>query len=200
MIGDHMKRLSQLLAATGFASALLLSASNLIAQNDPPPPADGGQGRQGGRGGRGGSGGGFDPAQMQQRMMENIREQMAVKDDAEWKILEERIQKVADAQREIGFGGGMRRMFRRPGGDTQNNDQGGNRRRGMFGGEPSAEEQALDKAIDSKASKEEIKNAMTKYRASKKDKEAKLVAAQDELKKVLSVQQEAVALAMGLVK
>jgi hypothetical protein len=188
-----MKRLSQLMAAAGFASALLLSASNLIAQNNPPPPADGGQDRQGGRGGRGG---GFDPA----RMMENIREQMAVKDDAEWKILEERIQKVSDAQREIGFGGGMRRLFRRPGGDTQNNDQGGNRRRGMFGGEPSAEEQALDKAIDSKASKDDLKSAMTKYRASKKEKEAKLVAAQDELKKVLSVQQEAVALAMGLVK
>jgi hypothetical protein len=184
------------MAAAGFASALLLSASNLIAQNDPPPPADGGQDRQGGRGGRGG----FDPAQMQQRMMENIREQMAVKDDAEWKILEERIQKVSDAQREIGFGGGMRRLFRRPGGDAQNNDQGGGRRRGMFGGEPSVEEQALDKAIDSKASKEEIKSAMTKYRASKKEKEAKLAAAQDELKKVLSVQQEAVALAMGLVK
>ena len=192
-----MKRLSQLMAAAGFASALLLSASNLIAQNDPPPPADGGQGRPGGRGGRGG---GFDPAQMQQRMMENVREQMAVKDDAEWKILEERIQKVSDAQREIGFGSGMRRMFRRPGGDTQNNDQGGNRRRGGFGGEPSAEEQALDKAIDSKVSKDELKSAMTKYRASKKEKEAKLAQAQEELKKVLSVQQEAAALAMGLVK
>jgi hypothetical protein len=189
-----MKKLHQLLAVTGFASALLLSTGNLIAQND--PPAGGGQG-----GGRGGRGGGFgDPAEMQKRMMENVREQMAVKDDAEWKILEERIQKVSEAQREIGFGGGMRRMFRRPGGDTQNNDQGGNRRRGGFGGEPSAEEQALDKAIDSKASKEEIKSAMAKYRASKKEKEAKLAEAQEELKKVLSVQQEAVALAMGLVK
>lgn len=194
-----MKKLHQLLAVTGFASALLLSAGNLTAQDNPPP--GGGQGGdRGGRGGRGGLGGGFDPAQMQQRMMENIREQMAVKDDAEWKILEERIQKVSDAQREIGFGSGMRRMFRRPGGDTQNNDQGGNRRRGGFGGEPSAEEQVLDKAIDSKASKDDLKSAMTKYRSSKKEKEAKLAQAQEELKKVLSVQQEAVALAMGLVK
>jgi len=191
-----MKRLSQLLAATSIASALLLSASNLLAQNDAATPAPGGQDRQGGRGGRGGPGGGFDPA----RMMDNVREQMAVKDDAEWKILEERIQKVWDAQREVGFGGGMRRLFRRPGGDTQNNDQGGSRRRGGFGGDPSAEELALDKAIDTKASKDEIKSAMTKYRASKKEKEAKLTAAQEELKKILSVQQEAVALAIGLVK
>ena len=40
---------------------------------------------------------------------------------------------------------------------------------------------------------------MTKYRASKKEKEAKLVTAQEELKKVLSTQQEAVALDLGLV-
>ena len=66
--------------------------------------------------------------------------------------------------------------------------------------DPSAEELALDKAIDTKASKDEIKSAMTKYRASKKEKEAKLTAAQEELKKILSVQQEAVALAIGLVK
>jgi len=44
-----------------------------------------------------------------------------------------------------------------------------------------------------------LKSAMAKYRAAKKEKESKLSAAQDELKKVLSVQQEAVALSMGLV-
>lgn len=127
-------------------------------------------------------------------MMDNIREQFTVKDDAEWKLIEERVQKVMDTRREIGFGGsGMSRMFRRPGGDND-----GDRRRG-FGPEPSAEEQALEKAIDSKASKEELKSAMAKYRASRKDKEAKLTTAQEELKKVLNTQQEAVALSMGLV-
>jgi hypothetical protein len=133
-------------------------------------------------------------------MMENLRDQMKVTDDAEWKIIEERVAKVMEAQREIGFGTGMRRLFRRPGGDNNNNDgDRGGRGRG-FGPEPSAEEQALDKAIDSGASKEEIKNAMAKYRASKKEKETKLTTAQDELKKILTVQQEAVALAVGLVK
>ncbi len=126
--------------------------------------------------------------------MENIREQFGVKDDAEWKIIEERVNKVMDTRRDMGFGGsGMSRMFRRPGGDNNSGD----RRR--FGPEPSAEEQALEKAIDSKASKDELKSAMTKYRASKKEKEEKLTAAQDELKKVLDTQQEAVALSMGLV-
>ena len=196
-----MKKLSQLLAVSSLAVAFLVGANQLRAQDNQPPAGGGQSGGQGGgrrgRGGPGGGGGNFDPAQMQQRMMENIREHLAVKDDAEWKVLEERVQKVMDARRDIGFGG-MMRMFRRPGGD-QGGDQGGGRRRGGFGGEPSAEELALQKAIDSKASKDELKAAMTKCRASKKEKDAKLVAAQDELKKVLSTQQEAVALDLGLV-
>ncbi len=179
-----MKRLSQCLAITGVATALLLSVGNVVAQDAPP-----------GGGGRGP--GNFDPAQMQQRMLENIRSQMDVKDDAEWKIIADRITKVNDARREVGFGGGgMGRMFRRPGSDNQGNDQG--RRR--FGPEPSAEEQALEKAIDSKASKEDLKSAMAKLRASKKDKEAKLEAAQAELLKVVDTKQEAVLLSMGIVK
>jgi hypothetical protein len=135
---------------------------------------------------------------MQQRMLEGIRTQMDVKDDAEWKIIADRITKVNDARREVGFGGGgMGRMFRRPGGDNQG-DQ-GNRRR--FGPEPSAEESALEKAIDSKtATKDELKDAMKKFRASKKDKEAKLEAAQAELLKVVDTKQEAVLLSMGMVK
>ena len=132
--------------------------------------------------------------------MTNIREQFGVKDDAEWKILEERIQKVMDARREVGVGGGgFGRMFRRPGGDN-NNDGGRRRGGGFFGGEPDPAQEALDKAIDSKASKDELKSAMAKARASKKAKETKLTVAQDELKKVLSTEQEALALSMGLVQ
>jgi hypothetical protein len=188
-----MTKLNRWLAMAGIAAATCLTASTLIAQNNQP-------GDRQGRGGRGG--GGFDPSQFQARMMENIRDQMKVKDDTEWKLIEGRIQKVMDARRDVGFGGGGR-MFRRPGGPGgpggDNADQGG-RRRGPGGlGEPSAEQAALDKAIDSNASKDELKSAMAKVRAAKKEKEAKLATSQDELKKVLSVEQEAVALSMGLV-
>jgi hypothetical protein len=194
-----MTKLNRWLAMAGIAAAACLTASTLVAQDNQP-------GDRQGRGGRGGGGFG-DPAEFQARMMENIRDQMKVKDDTEWKLIEGRIQKVMDARREVGFGGGgMGRMFRRqgqggpggPGGD--NADQGGRRRGGPGGfGETSAEQAALDKAIDSNASKEELKSAMTKVRAAKKEKEAKLATAQEELKKVLSVEQEAVALSMGLV-
>jgi len=183
-------KLQQWLMTAGVAAVMALSTSKLAAQ-DPPP---GGQG--GDRQGRGGRGGGFDPAQMQERMMENIRDQFAIKDDAEWKAVEPLVKKVMDARRENAFNG-MRMMFRRPGGDNNGGVGGG--RRG-FGGEPSAEEEALQKAIDSKASKEELKTKMAALRKVKQTNEAKLKAAQEELKKVLTVQQEAAALQMGLVQ
>ncbi len=197
-----MTKLNRWLAMAGIAAATCLTASTLVAQDNPP-------GDRQGRGGRGGGGFG-DPAEMQARMMENIRDQMKVKDDTEWKLIEGRVQKVMEARREVGVGGGgFGRMFRRPGGQGGPGGPGGpggdnadgGRRRGGFGGfgEPSAEQQALDKAIDSSAPKEELKSAMAKVRAAKKEKETKLATAQEELKKVLNTEQEAVALSMGLV-
>ncbi len=159
--------------------------------------------QQGGGGQRGGGqrgGGGFDPEQMRQRMEERMRESFGVTDDAEWKVISERIQKVNEVRRESmgGMMGGMRGMMRPPGGQG-GDQQGGNRAR-FGGGEPNPAEEALDKAIETKASKEDLKAAMAKYRDARKASEEKLAKAQDELKAVLSVQQEAVALRMGLVK
>jgi hypothetical protein len=179
-----MKRLSQFMAASAVAAAVLVSAGNLVAQDNPPPG--------GGGGGRGGRGGGFDPAQFQQRMMERVKEQLEITKDDEWKALEPLVTKAFEARRDS-MTGSMRGFFGRSRGGN-NNDQ-GNRPR--FGPEPSADEQALDKAIESKASKDELKAAMTKFRAAKKDKEAKAKAAQEELRKVLTLRQEAIAVSNG---
>jgi len=164
---------------SGVAAVMALSASKLVAQND-TPKAD--------RRGRGN----FDPAQI----MDGIRERFAIKDDAEWKAIEPLVQKVMDGRREA-MVGGMGMMFRRPGGD---NNGGGQDRSRRFGGEPSPEVEALQKAIEAKASKEELKTKMAAVRKVKQANEAKLKAAQDELKKVLTVPQEAAALQMGLVQ
>lgn len=159
-----------------------------------------------------------DPEEMRQRMAERMREQFGVTDDAEWKIIEGKIQKVTEARRAVGggmgFGGGMAfgRGGRGPGGGGGDQAAGGgdgNRRRGGggggggfggFGGEPSAEVQDLQKAIDAKASADEIKAKLAKVREARKANEAKLETAQEDLKKVLSVRQEAVAVMMGLLK
>jgi hypothetical protein len=144
--------------------------------------------------------GNFDPEEMRQRMMENYREQMGVKDDAEWKLIEQRIEKVNAARREAGtaaFGAGAfgagRRGGRGPGGD-------GGGPRGGFRGASNPEVDALQKAISSNASADEIKQKLAKLREARKEKEAKLEQAQDDLRKVLSVRQEAVAVLNGLLK
>ena len=146
----------------------------------------------------------FDPEEMRQRMMTRMREQFGVTDDAEWKVIEGKIQKVNDARRAVGggfggmaaFGGGGRRGGGQ-GGDGDRAERGGNRR---FGGEPSAEVEDLRKAVEAKASADEIKTKLAKVREVRKANEAKLEAAQEDLRKVLSVRQEAVAVMFGLLK
>jgi hypothetical protein len=56
----------------------------------------------------------------------------------------------------------------------------------------------LQKAIDAKAPGDEIKTKLAAYRTARKQKEATLETARQDLKKVLSVRQEAVAVMMGL--
>ena len=56
----------------------------------------------------------------------------------------------------------------------------------------------MQKAIDSNAPTGQIKAALEKYRAAHKDKEAKLAQTQEDLRKVLTVRQEAQAVLLGL--
>ena len=105
---------------------------------------------------------------------------------------------MTDARREIGFGG-MRFGGGRRGGDNGGGgDQGG--RRGFGGGTPSPEVESLQKAIEAKAPADELKAKLAKVREARKQKEANLAKAQDELRKVLSVRQEASAVLMGLLQ
>jgi len=184
-----MKTFNQLSVLASAAFVMFLSASPVAAQQ--------------GQGGRGN----FDPAEFRQRMMDNYRERLEIKGDDEWKAIQPLVEKVMDARREVGFGGGGFGFGRGGGGrrgggnnDAQanGNNQGG--RRGFPGGEPSPEAQELQKAIDSNASKDELKAKLAKVREARKDKEAKLAKAQEDLKKVLTVKQEATAVLMGLLQ
>lgn len=146
----------------------------------------------------------FDPEEMRQRMAERMREQFGITDDAEWKIIEGKIQRVTEARRAVGggmaFGGTGGFGGRRGGGDGDNGGGQRSRRFGGIGGEPSPEVEDLRKAIEAKASADEIKTKLVKVREARKANEAKLEAAQEDLRKVLSVRQEAVAVMMGLLK
>jgi hypothetical protein len=179
--------MTQMLAIAGLACVASFGSNKAWAQQD--------------NGGRRG----FDPAraqEFQQRRMDRLKEELEAKDD-EWTALQPLIQKVMDAQRAVfadRIGGFMRGG--RGGGDNAGGggDNGGRRRGGGgFGmGEPSAEAQALEKAIESKASNSEMKAALAKYQESRKAKQTDLETAQANLKKVLSVRQEAILTAQGL--
>lgn len=182
-----MKKMMKKIALLAAAAVMMLGATKVSAQ------------------GQGGGRGNFDPEQMRQRMMDRMKEQLDIKDDAEGKLIMGKVEKVMEARREVArYGGGGFGGFGRgpggpggPGGGGQGGQGGG--RRGGFG-EPAPEQEALSKAIEAKASKEELKTAVEKYRAARKSAEEKLQAAQDDLKKVLSVKQEAAALMAGLVR
>jgi hypothetical protein len=87
-------------------------------------------------------------------------------------------------------------------GAGQGGDQANARRNrgGMGAPEPNPDMEALQKAVESKAAPEELKKLMAKVRDERREKEAELEKAQDELKKVLSVRQEASAMLLGLIR
>jgi hypothetical protein len=175
--------LKKVLLAGGCAAVLTLGATTSMAQR-----------------------GGGDPAQFRQQMMDDLKEAMEVKDDAEWTAIEPKVTKVMDARREVmssvmrGFGRGGRNRQRGGGGnaDDQANTNGQQRRRGGFGGEPSAAVTALQKAVDDKAPTAEIKEKLKAVQDEAKVKEAALVAAQEDLRGVLTPRQEAIATLRGL--
>jgi hypothetical protein len=178
--------MNQWLVTVGAVAALCLGTSNLLAQNN---NNGGGQGRQGR--------GNFDPAQFQQRMLDNIKENLEITDDTEWKAIEPMVTKVLELRRQSMSGMG-RGMFGRNRGNNNNGDQGGGRPRGGMFGQPNPDAEALQKAIDGKASNSEMKTAIAKFQESRKAKQAELEKAQADLRKVLSVRQEAIALSDGL--
>jgi hypothetical protein len=143
------------------------------------------QGRgQGGQGGPGGGRGNFDPAEMRARMMERYQEQLGFS-DAEFKAIQPLIEDVQTKQREARGGrGGM--MF------------GGRGGRGGRGGNQDAdpELEALQSAIESGSN---IEAKLAAFRAARDKKEADLKKAQDTLKSVLTVKQEAQAVLMGII-
>ncbi len=168
----------------GFAmvvAILAMSAGSAFAQNQ-----NNGQARGQGRGN-------FDPAQMRERMMTRIKEQLGATDD-EWKAIEPKVDKVMTAQREsrggFGFGG-----FGRGGGGG-----GGGAAGGGGGGADQQPTTAVGKAsadlrttLDSKdAAPETIAKKLATFREVREKARKDVADAQKDLKEVLTQRQEAV--------
>jgi hypothetical protein len=188
-------KLNRIITLCAMALTLAVSAGSLLAQDNGNNNGGPGGNQQGGQRRNRQGGGNFDPAQMQQRMLERVQEQLGFTNDTEWDAVKPLVQKVMDARRDVGFGG-MGRMF--GGGRNRGGDQGGNARPNPFG-QTSPEQEALQKAIDDDAPAAQIKDWLAKYKASQKAKQTKLEAAQAELKAVLTTKQEAQAYLLQLV-
>jgi hypothetical protein len=199
----YKMKLNKILTMCAVAATLCLGASTLLAQDNGGGGGGGGNGGgNGGGGGFGGGGGGrrnggggggnFDPAQFQQRMMQRIQDQLGFTNDTDWAAVQPLVQKVFDARMALGGGRGGFGGF---GGGGRRGGQGGG---GAFGQTASVEQQALQKAIDDDAPAAQIKDALDKYEAAQKVKQAALTAAQEALRGVLTAKQEAQATLLGL--
>ncbi len=195
-----MKRISRWLVTAGMAGMLVFAAGRARAQGAAGGGAAAGGAGMGGNGGYGRMNFG-DPAQLAQMLTDNFRTVLEVTNDQEWAVLRARVQTVLQARIDVtlsGFGG-MTSMFsgRRAGAGAGGLGGGRGGFGGMFGA-PSPEEDALQKAIDANASSGVLKTALSRVAAARQAKQAKLEKAQDELRSLLTVRQEAIATASGL--
>lgn len=170
-----------------------------------------------GPGGAGRLGGNFDPAEMQARMAERMKETLSATDE-EWSVIEPRWQAVVQAQREqmtsrargmfgrrggadrsqgAGQGRPQRGGQDRPQGDDQDRPQRG-QRPGFQGGETSPEITALQEALDAEdTSPAALQAKVEAVRAMRAKQASALQSAQAKLREVLTVKQEAILVLQG---
>jgi hypothetical protein len=170
-------------------SRILLASVTLMASAVLATAQDNNQGR--------GNRGNFE--EFRQRMNERLKTSLKVSDD-EWAVLQPLIEKVQTKQmagRFGGFGGGGRG----PGGDRGGGGGGGGGgdRGGDRGGSP--ESQALRTALENESTQpEELKSKLAAVRDARKRSAAELAAAREDLRKVVTVRQEAVLVSMGILE
>lgn len=153
-----------------------------------------------GNGGNGGGRGNFDPSQMQERLLSALRDRMDVKDDAEWSVISDRVTKINDLRQQTMGGGNIGQLLRNRdntngGGNGGGNNFGG---RGARGGSP--EMQALMQGLNDNLPDAEIKARLERLQAVRKTAADQLAKAQEELRAVLTIRQEAVAVMFGLLQ
>lgn len=161
-----------------------LCTVGVFAQTPQQPPSRD-RGDRGDRGDRRG----FNPEEMRNRMFANLREQFEITSDEEWNIIVERITKVMELRRSSmggSFRGGM------PGGGGPDPRSRGS----SASGNP--EMDGLRSAVQAKATDAELKARLTRLRELRKETEQRVEKAQEELRAVLTVRQEAILVMFGL--
>ncbi len=138
------------------------------------------------------------PEEMRQRMTAALREQFKVENDEEWTLISERIMKVQDLRRSTMMGGTFMGLMGRSMGGHSGSDTGSRFRSSMSGSGSSPEVQALTAALRNNATNADLKARLERLREVRTQNAAKLATAQEELRAVLDLRQEALAVLMGL--
>ena len=175
-MNTYIKSLSLLVVTAVFASVTVDISAQERDRN-----RDRGNRERGERGNRGN----FDRSQIMERIMERYRENLGIS-VAEWKVVQPKVQAVMDNR--ISGASGMMSFF---GGR-------GSRGRGDSSTEKTPTSELRDLLEKDAPSKEEIKAKLAAYRADRKAREAKLKKAQEDLRQLLTLKQEAQAVLSGL--
>ena len=130
---------------------------------------------------------------IQQRVLEALREPLAITNDTEWRVVESRLSKVTQLRMETMLGPGLGML-----GGMRRGGNGGGGGLGALAGLADPNMENLQKAIDDRAPTAKIREALAKLREARKQKEAELAQAQADLRAVLSLRQEAVLVQYGL--
>jgi hypothetical protein len=135
-------------------------------------------------------GGRSKPAEAEARAQARLREQLEVADDAEWQVIADRINQVVEARRRIWAGSAVSR------GSPASLDI----KKRSFRKETSAhpERDTLRTGLKDKLPDAEIRTRLAKAHEVHTQNEARLTRAEADLRAVLTVRQEAVAVLAGL--
>jgi hypothetical protein len=123
------------------------------------------------------------PSDLQARIQSRLRERLEITDDAEWAVIAERITRVEELRRAAASG---------PLATLDRAKRGG---KGDSGG---TEREALRAAIADQLPDAEIRSRLARVAEVQKQNQAKLARAQEELRAVLTVRQEAIAVMFGV--
>jgi hypothetical protein len=187
----------------GVVAVFVIVGLLLVGQSLSQPGQRGGQrGQRAGAQGpsQRGPGGQFDPERMRQMMEQRMQEALGATDQ-EWKVLGPRVMKVQELSRQAG-GGGRGMMFGRgmrggPGGPGGNRPGGRGMNRELTAVEKVQEE--LQTLLENTAATpDQIKPLLTKLRTAREEAKRNLAKAQQDLRLVLTVRQEAVMVLMGM--
>ncbi len=188
-----MTKLRKMFASMMLAGAIVTPFA--LAQDNTGGNSEQPRGDREDRGGRGG----FDPAQMRERMVERLKEQLAPANDEEWNIIKPKLEKAMTVRFEqmMGNFGGLGRG--RGGSGGGGGSAGGEEREPRNDTERASRD--LSKILEDKsAAPDTIAAKLTALREARAKAAAEVKASQEDLRGVLTARQEAVLVVNGMLE